>query len=912
MKIRYITLLLIICEISVLQAIGSNVSQKIRIKADKDFPPYTFINEQGEMDGFNVELTKAIMKELNIPYKMELDNWGTVLEEFDRGEIDIVSTMMYSDERAKSYNFGITHSLVYIGAICRKEDSFTNRRSLKNKKVVVQKGDISHEKLLLQGYDQNLLVVKDITDGIKMVANGQGDVILTSRETAQKALLKNNISNLKIIDIGIAPQEFCFAGKDTKLLNNIDITIGKLKRNGVYDKLYNKWLSTEKIKEERLKWLYIGIAILMGITALALLFILLLRRTVKKVKTELTENAQMYFTVFDHTMVGLEYYNADGILIDLNDADCQLFGVSDKQWILSQKYSLYENPIMKQIFPEGKLYPHSGLWEYDLRKTTRKDYFNFSTRDEILYIYTRITPIRDKSGAIKAIICTSEDVTKETMLNREITMLYQENDSILNNIPVAVAVYDQNGLQNYVNNSTYSMFGITDIEAHKAKRISIFEDPVLSDDIKQKIRNGEDVETIVQYNLKQVGNKGYFDTNSNTTLFIEGKIRYVKNQDNQIEKTILIMSDVTSKFLYEKKLNENIRKIEYAIRTSNLSFWEYVPTKGEFNTINEPIAGYDASRILTMDDYCAMFHPDDMPKINPFIALMTSQRNASFTVDIRSKNPDSEKWHYYTISGVPFEIDEEGKVVRYVGFRKDNTDLIEMRQEKINAEEADKLKSVFLANMSHEIRTPLNAIIGFSELLQNTDDEEERAEYMNIIKNNNELLLRLISDILDLSKLEAGYLVLNPKEFDLSQVFEETATSLRLKCTSPLVELIVQTPYRKCIINQDKNRLLQIVTNFVTNAIKYTSEGHITMGYEYENGGIKIYVEDTGTGISEKNLPRLFYRFEKFDNFTQGTGLGLSICKAITDRIGGKIGARSEKGKGSFFWAWLPCKAEIS
>ena len=761
--------------------------QKIIIKADKDYPPYTFINDRGEADGFNVEMTKAIMEELNIPYEITLDNWGTVIEEFEHGKIDIIPTVMYTDERAAKYNFGITHSLVYISAVCRKGDhEITNRSSLEGKKIIVQKGDISQEQLIKQGYKINLIVVNNLIDGLKILVNGQADVALFCHDAARDAINKNKINNLELIDIGIPPQEFCFAGKDPQLLSRIDVTIGKLKQNGVYDLLYNKWISTERIKSEHLKWLYPAISISTGIIIIAILFILILRKIVKRTQKKLKLSAERYLK------------------------------------------------------------------------------------------------------------------------------LYQESDSILNNIPIAVVVYDGEGRQTYANNTAYSMFGVTDIEAHKNKHISIFDDPILSDEIKEEIRRGKEAQAILKYDLEQAGKEKYFDTENKSELFLEGKVRYVKDLNNSIEKIILIIADITTKYVYETLLNENIHKIECAIRTSSLAYWEYDPVKKEFSTINDPIANYDSNLKLTLADYRFMFHPDDLEKITPIETLMTEQRNESFSINIQSKEPGNGKWCYYNISGVPFKTDQNGKVVKYVGFRKDNTDLVEIRQEKINAEEADRLKSVFLANMSHEIRTPLNAIVGFSELLQVTDDKAEQAEYVNIIKHNNELLLRLINDILDMSKLEAGFLQLNPEEFDLSQAFEETAITLRLKCTSSKVKLTAHNPYRKCMVNLDKNRLIQVLLNFMTNAIKYTPEGDITMGYEYENNGIKIYVKDTGIGISEKNLPRVFHRFEKFDTFAQGTGLGLSICKAITDKMNGKIGVQSQKGKGSFFWAWFPCTAKIS
>ncbi|MEG1729072.1 MAG: HAMP domain-containing sensor histidine kinase [Bacteroidaceae bacterium] len=233
----------------------------------------------------------------------------------------------------------------------------------------------------------------------------------------------------------------------------------------------------------------------------------------------------------------------------------------------------------------------------------------------------------------------------------------------------------------------------------------------------------------------------------------------------------------------------------------------------------------------------------------------------------------------------------------------------ELERARHDAEQADRLKSAFLANMSHEIRTPLNAIIGFSELLETAETENERATFVNIIKTNNTLLLRLVNNILDLSKLEAGIVVFNHEPSDFASFFFDLMSSLKLRCVNKNVEFRTISPYRKCIINFDLSRLSQLYTNFVTNAIKYTDEGFIEAGYTYSEGWLRLYVKDTGAGIPQSKHDLVFMRFEKLNSFVQGVGLGLSICKAITDAVGGQIGYESEEGKGSEFWAKIPCEA---
>ncbi|MGL4852235.1 MAG: transporter substrate-binding domain-containing protein [Phocaeicola sp.] len=249
-----------------------------------------------------------------------------------------------------------------------------------------------------------------------------------------------------------------------------------------------------------------------------------------------------------------------------------------------------------------------------------------------------------------------------------------------------------------------------------------------------------------------------------------------------------------------------------------------------------------------------------------------------------------------------------GQSIDMTEMKRINNQLVVAKE---RAEEADKLKSAFLANMSHEIRTPLNAIVGFSQLLQESERVEERMEYSKIIETNNELLLRLISDILDLSKLEAGSVQLKPETFDLVACMEEIYLSQKSRGCHAGVDLRFVSPFAKCVVTLDKNRCLQIITNYLNNALKFTTQGFVEMGCDYQAGGLLLFVKDTGIGVSDDKRRRLFQRFQKLDDFAQGTGLGLSICKAIAETMQGRVWAESEEGKGSTFFAWIPCEAEL-
>jgi signal transduction histidine kinase len=231
--------------------------------------------------------------------------------------------------------------------------------------------------------------------------------------------------------------------------------------------------------------------------------------------------------------------------------------------------------------------------------------------------------------------------------------------------------------------------------------------------------------------------------------------------------------------------------------------------------------------------------------------------------------------------------------------------LIEAREK---AEDSSRAKSAFLANMSHEIRTPLNAIIGFAEVLANAKTDEEKKQFQEIVQSNGNLLLQLVNDILDISKIEAGTLEFNYSDVDINVLLSDLQQlfTMKLKGQNSNVQIVLQKGLPECVIKTDNNRLSQVISNFISNAIKYTSEGEITVGYEKRDSELYFFVKDTGTGIPESKLPKLFDRFYRADKTKEGTGLGLSICKTIIDKLNGNIGVESILGQGSTFWFTLP------
>ena len=390
---------------------------------------------------------------------------------------------------------------------------------------------------------------------------------------------------------------------------------------------------------------------------------------------------------------------------------------------------------------------------------------------------------------------------------------------------------------------------------------------------------------------------------------------FERDENGDIVRYTGFRQNISKQHQLDEELRERNYKMELTFKTVGMSYWDFDVESGQFRAFNDPVNDFHSEKPIFPEDYLNTAHPDDVNCVREYINRILLGVNSDFNLKYRSKTKWDDEWQTLLVTGIPIERNKKGQVTRYTGIKINNTKWEKMAQElkdlKEKAELSDRLKSAFLANMSHEIRTPLNAIVGFSELMINCDDSSEKEEYMEIIQSNNELLLRLINDILDLSKIESGILERKPEKFNMSKVCSELYTMIQPKVTNPDVEFCMDESGPECLIFLDRNRLKQVWMNYLTNAVKCTQSGYIKMGYSIEGKGIRFYVEDSGVGIPVELQDRVFGRFQKLNEFAQGTGLGLAISRAIIEGAGGKVGFISQPGKGSTFWAWVPCEIEM-
>lgn len=514
--------------------------------------------------------------------------------------------------------------------------------------------------------------------------------------------------------------------------------------------------------------------------------------------------------------------------------------------------------------------------------------------------------IKDKDGTIVKFTGVRRDMSEWEELNKQLKEQNTLNKLIVDNINVGLILFDTKCKvlwTNFEKNSpALNAMGMKPFTVGK-KCVCLVEGKCIFESCPAK----------TSINTQKTSEEEYaYDSGSS----MEITANPVFDDENKVMGSIVKVRDITEKKRTDSALN---KAKEDALVTNQLlnAIIDRIPGALFIKNVNEDFSYYIANKMfctLSGKEISEIIGHKDNEVFSTehsemFYSYDTSLKEGVYsTVTYETMIPMNNENRYWQICKSVFKADDGRLLI--LGIATDISDIreanIELKEAKIKAEESDNLKSAFLANMSHEIRTPLNAIVGFSDLLTETDDAKDKAEYCKIISNNSEMLLRLIGDILDLSKIESGITSFNRHDVDLASYFNEIASSLKQRCNDPDVKFIIESPYSSCHAYTDKDRFGQVITNFVTNAIKYTRSGYIKVGYIIENNGIKIYTEDTGIGIPEDKKGRVFNRFDKLDSFAQGTGLGLTIVKAISEEGGGKCGFESTEGKGSYFWAWKP------
>ena len=912
-KRLFTTLFITIAWVSATMAVGENAlgryskESPLRIVCDNEFYPFEYRDETGKIEGLDVKVLQKVLDEYNIPYNMNIATRTEMNSLFNSNDADLIARIPINPIPGVYYTKNEVAPYKVMIAYPKGKTPIKKLSDLKQNDIVIFKeGNYCTEYVLANHLIRpEQMMFRTVKQGLLGIATGDYQYMICGEITMNSVMKKFNISNVELSEIDIPEGSIRFCSRDKMLINLIDERLGEMHVGGQLDKMFFQSLSATTVKNNNITYMLFAT---FGLLLMIIIIILVNRYVTRRIK------AGMQSTIETNNILkkALETANMDVLENDIN-----------KRWITN----LYGNfvgesgtrieDITSRIHPDDMEIANEKFRKLINREEEGAECtfrYNAGTDDSPNWrtLYANILPELDNYGNVIKQITTINDITEETRqdkIDHETSEIYKH---IFDMPIVGLALYDSDGQFIEANQVMRDIFKNVNHNTDIFAYTSIYDFPAFAGIIDRTTKE----------NL-------FFCTYSDTTNdgmpnFVEIRMRHIKDDNGNIIYRMITARDKSDEreMYRQSRLNdEKVRmvseqmmqyenELRYLLKGSMMRVWKS-------SIQNETIRLYRDLHTFDMKYTFAEFLDGiEESKRDEALKLIDPRTNGgkshNSTLLIYDKQSRTKMW--YTINSIP-EHDDHGNIIGSFGLIHNINNLMEtqlkMQKEKERANDSSRLKSTFLANMSHEIRTPLNAIVGFCDILHTIESPEEKAELLKIIHNNCNNLLQIINDILVLSELDSNGMTINPEKCDFAQEFTLLCKSLEQRVSEPSVKFITENPYSSLMVNIDKGRISQVITNFLTNSVKYTHEGHIKLGYIVEDNGLRIYCEDTGSGIPKDKLEKIFERFFKVNEYIQGAGIGLSICKAIVNKCEGKIGVESEEGKGSTFWIWVPCEIFI-
>ena len=882
------------------------------IVCDWDKAPYEFLKGQGQPAGSNVDVMTAVMKELNLPVKFVMKEWSTALKTFERGDADLI---LANARRYRKAPYVVSENIVNYNrirvAMYRDSVEMVSLKQLEREGAVFKTGDYSAN-YFADGDSINLEKMEFQTPKTALLGliNGDYKYYVWGEEPLKWKIKEFNLKGLTLNDVGIPISEIHIVGRDRQLVEQVDDQYSRLKQNGTVVMLQNKWLHPEQAEEKSVPMALYAIIAFFLIAAIIYFFNRLARAHVKSATRNSTElNDMMVKALHMGNYIVMEY--------DIvNNRMTNRYGhILPAEGMTLEEFASRIHPEQQQEFTKKM----RSLMDGRERRFELNKRWNQGTEDNPnwLIFHGHAISELDNDGHPAYVVNAIHDVTQEVEEDKAARDLVHKYESMANIPFVAMSFYDKNGWLIDLNDSMKELCNISDDNPENKRfweTVCMFDVPLF----RGVYAPGEREDMLFCQHME------YPEQGLNK--YIECHIRPLFNAEGDIANYFITAFNVTlernqDKMLYQIEHECNNTQKRIALQKERLA---YLLSNSDRYLMRSNI---DREEIIF---FRSPEKPEYVFSFSHFLNMIAQKDRdqvSHILYDSMTKDPRLLTIHlilpWERQSGTVFNItftpiaNERGQVIGHEGIAADITTLYNAHtalvEETSRANDSLRQKSGFMASMTHELRTPLNAIVGFTSVLEALGDSEERGEYVRIIRNSSDMLQRLINDIIESSTITGEALSIKSEEVNFAMAFDDIALMLEQRVQNPNIKFIKENPYDNFITTVDIERMQQVLTNFVTNAVKFTREGHIRVGYRYENHGLYLYCEDTGIGIPKEKQECIFNRFVKLDEFVQGTGMGLAICKSIAERCNGNIGVSSDgDGMGSTFWMWIPCERKLT
>ena len=875
-----------------------------------DLWPYSFLNASGEAVGYNIDLVKLICEELDIPYVIKLKPTKKALQDVKMGEADLMLAMdaPYHKEYGQ---FGENVVQIFTHSVLRRKSDplcIRTEEDLKNNHFIVHEGSFSHHLMKEQGLEKLVEPSGDMREAVQVVHNTPHQQIVWNTLSLKWLKRTLHFEDLELTPVKMQHGEYKFLSNQPLLLKLVDEAYSRLEAEGRLQPIQNKWFYPERKDSGIPFWIWIVIGAMVLLLLVAVGYYNLYRQREKKMTKAIrrsntrlahilsTWNVHMWtFNVEKKTVT---VYNERGEIEADNQPPTIFFNripAEDVKLLSSVLVQIAEGQIEKK-----KLEVHSKHLD--------------TIEPQILSVVMSVFR-RDKSGAPTDIIGTYCDITIDHLRKQQVKDTMLRYHSVFHSAMVDSIVYDSKGFIYDMNEKASNAFP-GGKEAALKNHVSLHD--VLGIDVP--------LESLEPSYFTRLYEAGRDDRIFNTRLhkhrmFYELQLMPLRDDKGRLLDVFATGRDVTEVVKTYQRLQHNIelqehaneemntyfRNINYVLQNGGVRMARYSPDTHTLLVYTN--VGKEQKR-LTQTRVLALIADESRRQAQHLFNSMDNHTMASLKASLNTIIRIKKGMRLsLLISFVPV-LDDQGQVKEYFGALRDISEIKateeKLAQESVKAQEVETVKNAFLRNMSYEIRTPLSSVIGFAELFETPHSSEDEVLFIEQIKKNSSLLLKLINDILFLSRLDAGMIEFQKKPIDFAQFFDARCLSMWQGRHQEGVDFVVDNPYQQLVVEIDDQNLGIVIDKIMENAMMHTTEGTVRASYEYTGEGIAMAFQDTGSGISEDRMKQIFERFVSSGG--HGTGLGLAICHEITTQMNGKISIKSEVGKGTIVWVTIPCK----